>query len=163
MHTTEGEIAKKARLDGVRQVRDEFAIKWGAGQLRLIVGDEMRIRFDRQSIRFKDALAMNDMAQIETQGEAMKRAYHALDAEAHRLGRIPPPESVWTVVHPRSGETIWVAETDADARRIAMKGRVTFSLREIATFIPGGVLEIRKQIPMSEVLPEVDFDDPIPF
>ena len=65
-------------------------------------------------------------------------------------------------------KTISICRTDADAKRRGLQGKAVFSLREIISFIPEQILDIRASFTTSDienVKSKVDepFDDPIPF
>ncbi len=65
-------LAIKAVIDGVDHVAVEMENEWGVGRLRLLVGDDMRERFDRQAALFNEAVFTNDVRAVRRHGEGMR-------------------------------------------------------------------------------------------
>jgi hypothetical protein len=53
------ELVIRAALDGVDAVATAMERKWGVGRLRLLVGDDLRARFDAQRARLDAAITSN--------------------------------------------------------------------------------------------------------
>ena len=57
-------------------------MKWGVDRLPRLVSKELRDKFKTQKNAFDEAIMSNDAHRIERVGEAMRRAWVALDAAA---------------------------------------------------------------------------------
>jgi hypothetical protein len=146
----------KSALDGLDHLASTMERKWGIGRLRLVVSDELRLKFDRQAERL-DRVLWNDgidtSAVVASIG-AMKRAWAVLDDAATAAG-IPvvpplslecqlPDGSLVAIVAEFSG-----SELAPDGRRMAVYstaeiGRMIFAAKSILTVkqeFPGAVVE----------------------
>ena len=94
------------QIDGViRNVTEhanEMNRRWGFNRLPHIVSLDQMERFKRQKQKWELACfecctfpTPADFDRVKRQGEAMKRGYAALDAEAMALGRTPAPPGQW--------------------------------------------------------------------
>ena len=127
-----------AIVSGVDALAWEMEGRWGVGRLRLLVSDEVRERFDRQQRHWFDAMwppdgSVPDLATIERVGEAMKRAWVALDGLASQAGHAPIDPEVWETPLP-DGRVLAVVKTCAEAHRVARDGRgvVVWTMEEVA-------------------------------
>ena len=68
MTTKPNVLAIKSVIDGVDHVAVEMENEWGVGRLRLLVGDDMRERFDRQAQLFNEAIITNDVKAVRRHG-----------------------------------------------------------------------------------------------
>jgi hypothetical protein len=75
-------ISGQSVIDEVTMLADEMACKWGAGRLRLIVGPELRDKFDRQRYLYNQAMWHGELEDVRVQSERMKKAWLALDRQA---------------------------------------------------------------------------------
>lgn len=94
------------QIDGiirnVREHADEMNRRWGFNRLPHLVSLDLMERFKRQKAAWELAcfeccgsLMPSDLERMQRIGEAMKRAYAALDAEALQLGKTPAPPGAW--------------------------------------------------------------------
>lgn len=141
----------KAALDGLDFIAAEMERKWGIGRLRLLVGDELRARFDRQLTLLDRFLWAEDAILDEVLGkvQAMQRAWQALDAAAAGAGHpqkvaaflecVLPGGGVIAIVDEHSG-----ADLPADGRRITV-----YSTDEIGRMVAAaaGILTIKQEFP----------------
>jgi hypothetical protein len=172
--TAPNDIATKAILDGLDEIAARMERKWGVGRMRLLVGDELRIRFDAQKAKLDAALASNQPVYVRPQAEGMQRAWLALDRAATEAGAGPLSPHVWECVLPSSGEVVSLVRTEAEAHHVARKGEV-WTLAEVGVLIERmgkDVREVKRTFPGSAVvevrdreLPPVDRakGDEIPF
>jgi len=72
----------KAIVNGVDHLARCIEKKWGVGQLRLLVDDDLRCWFDRQHEKWGNACMIYELQPIQTHGDAMRRAWEALDKAA---------------------------------------------------------------------------------
>jgi hypothetical protein len=158
-------------LDGLEHAVAGFEQKWGRGRLRLLVGDELRARFDRQRGLLDAAIDAGAVLPITTHAEAMRRAWAVLDRTATEAGHQPLSPDVWECVLP-SGETVAIVRTDAEASLVQSEGLV-FTLDEVGqalALLGETVLAAKRQFQGGAVTairhqprPELPFDDSIPF
>ena len=119
-HPSLSEIEEStAIVDGVDHVATEMEQRWGAGRLRLLVGDDLRLRFDRQVEKWGEAVSTYNVVAIRNRGAAMKRAWAALDAAAVKAGAKPLTGDAWEV-RLKDGRVLAIVKTDAEMKA-AMK------------------------------------------
>ena len=163
----------KAVVDGVDHLARSMEKKWGVGQLRLLVDDDLRCRFDRQHEKWGNACMLYELQPIQTHGDAMRRAWEALDKAATTAGAPVLGPDCWEtrlddgtvllVCHDDT-EAIHVARAKKDEREIEV-----WSLAEVSRFISTQreVRDVKKVFPGATVKSvrsnEPQFDDPIPF
>lgn len=89
-------------IANVTEHANEMNRRWGFNRLPHIVSLELTQRFMRQKQKWQLACfeccgssLPADLERVKAQGEAMKRAYVALDAEALALGKSPAPPGQW--------------------------------------------------------------------
>lgn len=160
-------------------VTDAMEQKWGVGRLRMLVGDDLRERFDRQWAKWQDAYASRDLEAVRRHTEAMRRAWAALDAAAEAAGHEPLRPETWEARMP-DGAVLAIVRTIAEARAIGPDTvqRRVWTLDEIARVLhaweglrwvdaareafPGSRVDALRLTPRgSETEPFVD--DPIPL
>ena len=158
-------------VDGLDEVARSMERTWGVGRLRLLVDDDLRVRFDAQCDKLDVAIASGWVAYIQAQVAGMKRAWSTLDRSARSNGSAPLSPEVWECALPSLGEAVAIVRTPAEARHVAGE-RLVFSLDEIARLIddlPAAVLETKRVFPGAVVArvgpPEIDWErgDDIPF
>jgi hypothetical protein len=69
----------------------EFETKWGCGRLRLLVGPELREKFDRQRYLWNQAIWYGELEDVRGQAERMCNAWRFLDMQAVALN-VPPAD-----------------------------------------------------------------------
>ena len=159
-----------AIVDGVDALATAMETKWGRGRLRLLVTDDLRSRFDQQHHAWGEACQTYTLEEIRRQGDAMRRAWSALDKAATEAGATPLEPSVWetrlddgTVL--ALCRDVASAFTQSDNRRVEV-----WTLDEVARFISTQreVREVKKLFPGSLVTDVrstrgPDPNDDIPF
>lgn len=95
--TTIGEI-----IANVTEHANEMNRRWGFNRLPLIVGIDLMQKFKAQQFKWQRACMEcigscmpADLERVKAHGEAMKRAYAALEREALALGKQPAPPGQW--------------------------------------------------------------------
>ncbi len=165
------EYVIRATVDGLDRVAAEMERKWGFGRLRLLVGDDLRARFDAQRDKLDAAIASQRVRYVQVQADGMRRAWAALDAAAIQAGHAPLAPEVWECVLPESGEVVSIVRSEAEARRVGRECRV-FTLAEIARLIEAlgdTVRAVKRAFPGAEVTgirnKPIDWErgDDIPF
>ncbi|MDP6787460.1 MAG: hypothetical protein QGI13_10075 [Rhodospirillales bacterium] len=151
-HQAPSDYAIQSIIDGVDQVALEMERKWGIGRFRLLVSDLLRAKYDAQCDKFNATIKSGKEAEIRKHGEAMKRAWKALDEAAIRDGHQPKPPEVWEVSL-ANGDIAAIVQDNADASMIPDHQPV-FTLDEVGRLIDalGTVpLETKRIFPGAEV------------
>jgi hypothetical protein len=183
-------IAGRAYVDGADQTAAEMEAKWGVDRLRLLVGPELREKFDRQRYLFNQAIWHGDLEQVRREANRMVTAWLALDKVATAAGKQPLHPQVWElpVSDPtlpddptRAAYVVAIVPDDATAHHVLTEGRkvVVYTLEEIGRFLalypdiarakavfPGATITaVRRSVddPLKQVHDTSDpLDDPIP-
>ena len=150
-------------------VAREMELRWGVERLERLVAPDMGQKFLAQKERFNEAIHKNDEPGIRKHGEAMVRAWKALDKIATEQGsQVIDPTLFWEMRHPRVPNVmVRVVRTQEEMPKDAPGDVAYVALDELIDFVPPTVIEIKKTFPgarvvdmkPSEKLP----DDPIPF
>lgn len=121
---------------GIDHLVAEMERRWGVGRLRLLVGDDLRAKFDRQVSKLGEALDAYDLAAVRVHGPAMVRAWQALDRAATDAGARPLEPVVWEV-RLADGTVAAIVRSTAEAHAVALDGRQgqIWTLEEIARVI----------------------------
>ena len=163
-------------IAGVDAVAHEMELRWGVGRLRLLVGDDLRARFDRQMVWWSRAVFPPDgseaqLPEVERIAAATKRAWQALDHVATEAQQKPLDPEVWEVGLP-DGRVLAVTRTNAEALRVAQddRAKVVWTLEEVARLVDKVELVnvVKREFPGARVTSISDptygcQDDPIPF
>ena len=171
-------ISAQAHIDGADQTATAMEQKWGAGRLRLLVGPELREKFDRQRYLFNQAIWHGDLVAVRTQTSRMVAAWKALDAAAAAAGASCLSPDVWEVVLEDGTVAAIVPDTAAakgtmaDGRRMAVYtieeiGRLLSHYPAIAQaklIFPGATVEaVRRPSDPLDRFPDtaLGLDDPL--
>jgi hypothetical protein len=161
-------IAGRAALDEADKVADAMERKWGADRLRLLVGPELREKFDRQRYLFNQAIWHGELEDVRQQSARMVRAWEALNAVATKNGQQPIHPLVWEVTV-GEGDAAYVAAIVPDndhAKHVLASGRqvVVYTLEEIARLLQAmpAVAKAKQTFPGAEVTASRrSIDDPL--
>lgn len=131
-------IAGRAYLDGADETASEMEAKWGADRLRLLVGPELREKFDRQRYLLNQAIWHGELEEVRTQANRMVTAWLALDRAATAAGKQPLERQVWEIGL-ADGSVAAIVPTNEHARLVNAEGRQVsvFTLDEIARLLSG--------------------------
>ena len=175
-------ITGQSYIDQVTLLAEEMECKWGAGRLRLVVGQELRDKFDRQRYLFNQAVNYGELEDVRVQSERMAKAWKALDKAADASGAVPKSPDVWDVISDH-GNVYAIARNNDEAKAYAALKRPAriFSLEEICkildaqTFVDAvkdhfqeaEIVDYRVRA-VGDVMDDVfstseDLDDPMPF
>ena len=146
-------------------------MKWGVDRLPRLVSKELRDKFKTQKNAFDEAIMSNDAHRIERVGEAMRRAWVALDAAATKDGQTPLSDSIWTAKPPKPGEGVPVIRDGAEIVDVKEAGGRLFTLEELVKFVPAEVMRLKESFyscTVSEVKSKPvddgkELNDEIPF
>jgi hypothetical protein len=181
---TGGYLAGRAYLDAADLLAATMERKWGADRLRLLVGPELREKFDRQRYLLNQAIWHGDLEAVRRESQRMVNAWQALDAAATTAGAELLAPQVWEVAV-GEGADAYVAAIVPDnthAHAVTAQGRkvVVFTLDEIAkllaampaitktkTLFPGAAVTAVRQSIEDPLLAihdtDMPLDDEIPF
>ena len=127
----------QSTVDGTDAVASEMEARWGVGRLRLIVDDDLRAKFDIQAKLWNDALWNGERADDAVyHGQAMARAWRALDHAATEAGCRPLEPDIWEVAL-EDGSVAAITRTNAEAHAVVRQGRAiqVYTLDEIARLL----------------------------
>jgi hypothetical protein len=122
----------RSHLDGVDALAVEMERKWGIDRLRLLVDQELRLRFDRQRVKFNTALWHGDLPEVEREAARMATAWRTLDAAATAAGARPiEPEVLAECVV--DAVVVAIVRDEATGRAVREDGRArqVWTLAEI--------------------------------
>jgi len=173
-------IAGRSYIDGADETACEMEAKWGADRLRLLVGPELREKFDRQRYLFNQAIWHGELEDVRRESARMVTGWLALDKAATAAGKQPISPKVWEIAV--EGRAVAIVPTDHDAAAVNADGRelVVYTLEEIgrllaaypdiavakATFPGATITEIRKTVddPLDAIADtDADLNDEIGF
>lgn len=155
-------IAGRAYLDEADQTACEMEAKWGCDRLRLLVGPELREKFDRQRYLLNQAIWHGELEDVRRESMRMVKGWLALDAAAVAAGKRTQAPQVWEVAL-ADGSVAAIVQNDLDAAAVQAEGRrvSVYSLEEVGRFLsaypdiarakavfPGAeVVQIAKSVP----------------
>ena len=172
-------LTGRSYIDGAQALAIEMEKKWGADRLRLLVGQELREKFDRQRFLFNAAIWHGDLEAVRLQSERMVKAWRALDGAAEAAGASWLSPEVWETSL-SDGTVVAVVPDRAAAHGVMAEGRrlVTYTLEELGRMIevyqattkvkeafPGAtVTQLRRQSipdPLDAIRDAKDLDQPL--
>jgi hypothetical protein len=123
-------------IEGVDEVARQNEARWGVGRLDLLVADDLRERFRKQQRRLDDAISQHDLGAVSRAGEAMKRAWSALDQAARAAGHPELQPNVWEVAMP-DGRIVAFVQSNAEAAILTRSARYldVWTAEEVALVI----------------------------
>lgn len=174
-------IAGRAYLDEADLTASEMEARWGVGRLRLLVGPELREKFDRQRYLLNRAVWHGELEDVRRESMRMVKAWLALDRAASDAGHGALSPQVWEVALANGSVAAIVPDYDharlarGDGRKVAVYtleeiGRLLSEFPQIAkakVAIPGAeVVEVRHRGVDDPLDGFVDsdgaLDDPLP-
>lgn len=129
-------IAGRAYLDGADETAAEMEGKWGCDRLRLLVGPELREKFDRQRYLLNQAIWHGELEAVRRESGRMVAAWSALDRAATAAGKATLAPTVWEVAL-EDGTVAAIVPNDAQAHAVVGEGRAVsvFTLEEIGRLL----------------------------
>lgn len=174
-------ITGQAWVDELTLCVEGMEHRWGAGRLRLMVGPELREKFDRQRYLTNQAIWHGDLEGVKTQCRRMINGWKALDKAATDAGLERCPTQAWEVAG-ASGLVHVIVRTidDATDYKMGRQNACVYTLAEMAVildalspvealksaFPDAEVVQLRRDV--GDALDDVhdtqgDLDDEIPF
>jgi hypothetical protein len=131
-------LSGQAEIDEVDKVAIEMERKWGRDRLRLIVGPDLREKFDRQRYLLNQAIWHGDLQTVIAEAKRMATAWKVLDRKAEEAGAKPLDPLVWELVLPKTGTVVAIVR-DGEAGKVVADGRYVdvYELSEIGHLLEG--------------------------
>lgn len=129
-------LAGRAYIDGADETAAEMEAKWGCDRLRLLVGPELREKFDRQRYLLNQAIWHGELEAVRRESGRMVMAWQALDRAAAAAGKRPLAPTVWEVPL-EDGTVAAIVPDGAQAHAVVGEGRAVsvFTLEEIGRLL----------------------------
>lgn len=148
-------ITGQSFIDEVKIVEREMNRRWGASRLRLIVGPELRDKFDRQRYMFNQAVWYGELEDVRQQSQRMINAWKALDKQATATGQTIMLPEVWDITSPKGH--VYAFVRDRDDAKVYERDRPSvrvFTLEEICLILDAqeAVGEAKEAFPDAEVV-----------
>lgn len=147
-------LAGQEWVDEVDLVTLEMDRKWGRGRLRLMVGPDIREKYDRQRYLYLQALWEGQLEDLRREAGMMVKALRRCDELASIAGKRPIHPSVWEVTLDDGRVAAIVREPEA-LQFVAADGRyvVVYDLEEIGKLLPylSDVCAIKEAFPGATV------------
>ena len=174
-------ITGQAWVDELTLCVEGMERKWGAGRLRLMVGPELREKFDRQRYLTNQAVWHGGLEDVKAQCRRMINGWKALDKTASDAGLERCATEAWEVAG-ASGLVHVIVRTIDDAKdyKMGRQNACVYTLAEVAVildalspvealksaFPDAEVVQLRRDV--GDALDDVhdtqgDLDDEIPF
>lgn len=147
-------LAGRAYIDEADQTATEMEAKWGAGRLRMLVGLELREKFDRQRYLLNQAIWHGDLEQVRREAGRMVKGWLALDRAATEAGAAKLDPQVWEIGL-EDGSVAAIVPDNDHAHRVTADGRAVnvYTLDEIGRLLAGypGLAKIKASFPGASV------------
>lgn len=133
-------LAGRSFLDGADAVAIGMEAKWGADRLRLLVGPELREKFDRQRYLLNQAIWHGDLEAIRREAPRMITAWQVLDRAAVAAGATELDPEVWEIaLEDGSVAALVPSPQHISAAAKTVEGRLVkvYTLDEIARLLSG--------------------------
>ncbi len=158
-------IAGQAEIDELDIVARDMETRWGVDRLRLLVGVELREKFDRQRFLTNKAIWHGDLEDVKQQTKRMIAAWRALDRKATENGADALPAQVWEIGLP-DGSVAALVRDNGDARLVLAEGRFVkvYTVAEIGRLIHAlpTVMAIKETFKGATVTASrISIDDPL--
>lgn len=147
-------LAGRAALDEADALEVELELKWGRDRLRLLVGVELREKFDRQRYLTSNARWTGDLEDVRREATRMVKAWRALDRAAEEAGAQVLDPAIWEVAL-ADGSVATIIREPQLANRILAEGRRinVYTLEEIGHIISAfpEIAKAKEMFPGAEV------------
>ena len=114
----------------------QYESKWGSDNLYGLVSDDLRIKFDSQNEKFRQAMINRDVNTIRDLAGGFKRAYAVFETYALEQGFLP--SEINSLLYETKTNKVYVGLTHNDVRKLMAKyrgqeGVKIFSMAEVAS------------------------------
>lgn len=129
-------LSGQAEVDEVDLVAVEVERRWGAGRLRLLVGPDLRAKFDSQRLRLDEAIRAGQLDDVRREARRMIVAWRTLDRTATEAGNLPVQPDCWEVAL-RDGTVAVIVRDEEKAGLVRPEGRAVavYTLEEVARLL----------------------------
>lgn len=130
-------ITGRAAIDEADAIAHRLEKEWGAGRLRLLVGQELREKFDRQRYLFNQSVWHGTLEDVRREAGRMVKAWQAVERAAIAAGADRLDGKVWEVAGETTGKVFAIVRDVADARAVKADGRMlaVYTLDEVARLL----------------------------
>ena len=125
----------KAIIDGITFLETEINQRWGFNQLRLLVSDDLRLRFDNQLARYEEAVKANHLPSIRIQGASLRKGYEHLESNAKSAGLRPITREAWSCLNKATKTPVSVVRLPEHTTEAWVDHGVVFSIDELVKMI----------------------------
>ena len=165
MQTNGTYIQGESALAEVDKVAREVEAKWGVDRVRLLVGEELRTKFDNQRFKLNAAIRGGDLEDVREQSERMCKAWRAVDRAATAAGAQRVTPDVWEVAGD-DGVVFAIVRTTEEAHALVGDGRLreVWTLAEVARALQSfktPVGDIKRLFPGARVVGIREARDPL--
>lgn len=131
-------LARRAHLDEADKVAAEIEGKWGCDRLRLLVGPELREKFDRQRYLLNQATWHGELEDVRREAARMVTAWRALDRAALAGGAEMLSDKILEL-RLSTGTVVAICADIPAAKLVEPNGRAmqVYLLEEIARLLEG--------------------------
>lgn len=158
-------IAGRAYVDEADATAMEMERKWGCGRLRLLVGPELREKFDRQRLLFNEAIWHGqEIEDVKRESLRMVKAWLALDKAATEAGKqSADPAFVETVLPDGTVAVIIPDNCPPEAVRGDGRKVQVYLASEIGRLLAGfpALAKVKAAFPGAEVTAVRQVSDPL--
>jgi hypothetical protein len=126
-------LAGRAAIDEADHLAAEMETKWGCGRLRLLVSTELREKFDRQRLKFNEAIWRGSLDDVRREAPRMANGWRALDRAAEQAGQTFAGQGVVECV--LAGGTVAVIAANGQAIQADGRKAVVYTAEEIARLL----------------------------
>jgi hypothetical protein len=142
-------------------------LKWGIGRLRLLVGPELRAKFDRQRVRFDTAVKFGTLDEVAAESARMVTAWRVLDEAAmltHDAARLSQFNTMVECPCPGGAMAVVIPDgTEVHPGYGAGRGVTVYTASEIGRLLAGypELAKIKHSFPGAEVTYAGPVRDPL--
>jgi hypothetical protein len=147
-------ITGRSHIDKATYLGAQAETHWGCGRLRLLVSDELRIKFDSQRFKLQQAIEHGELQDVIHEANRMALAWMVLDKTARAAGHPPLSLTVWET-RLDDGSVAAIVPDDSVAKGVVANDRAmaVFTLSEIGKLLSHyqGVVQAKLVFPGATV------------
>lgn len=136
LELNEKQMQIKRWVDRLDQVAIAKEAVWGIGRLQKLISAELRIKWDAQNQRLREAIESGNLDYVADIVEGTIRGWDVLEAEAIKNGHKPHDNEYWETTFEGSEFVYRIYKTQTECRAaIQEDGVVAYALPEIARIL----------------------------
>lgn len=148
-------LAGRAAMDGTDELAAQMEIKWGVGRLRLLVPEDLRLKFDRQRYLYNQAIWHGDLEAVRRESVRMATAWRALDKAATGADQ-SVADPGFSEIQLDDGTVAFIARGEYPGRPQNVEGRkaAVYTLEEIGRLLSAypEIAKAKEVFPGAEVV-----------